>query len=185
MELREYVVICATKPADAGLTKLAKGGGWKKLEKWPPRKGTNRVILWPPYKKPEYERAQVSAFAAAFDDIFADGGWAVYFDEVAYMVDDLKLGGWIRRFWRQGRSLGITVIAATQRPVDVPLDMYSAASWLFLWRTNDRRDLDRIAGLGAAATDDVRREVQSLGPHEVLVVGTRDGSMLRTRVELS
>ncbi len=184
MELRTYVVLVATKPKDSGLAALTKRG-WKRTPSWPVRKGTKKVLLWPPYKKPEYERKQIEVFVPAFDDIFEDGGWCIYFDEVAYMVDDLKLGQWVRRFWRQGRSNDITVLAATQRPVDVPLDMYSAASWLFLWRTNDRRDLDRLAGLGAANAEQVRHYVQRLAAHEVLVVGTRDGTMLRTKVELA
>lgn len=181
---REYVVAIATKPKDPTLEKLGKTKEWHRIAEWPPPKKAKRVLLWPPFKKPEYEKAQAKVIGEAFEQIFEDGNWTLLFDEVFYIVNDLKLENWCKRFWTQGRSIGITVIAGTQRPAFVPLDMYSAATWIVAWRTNERRDLERLAGLGSANTEAVRRYVQQLRPHEVLVINTRDGAMLRTRVDL-
>lgn len=183
LKLRAWVVALATKPRDATLDGL-KREGWHKIEAWPPPRQARRVLLWPPFKKPEYERRQAAVMAEALEEIFEKGGWTVFADEVAYLVDELGLDTWLKRYWSQGRSLKLTLVAATQRPAFVPLAMYSQASWLFLWRSNDRRDLDRLAGLGTADAALVRREVQSLPQHEVLVVGTRGGTLVRTRVDL-
>lgn len=183
LHLRSYVVIVATKPKDPTLEALQRNG-WTRIEKWPPPKGARKVLLWPKFKAPEYEAGQVKPITDAMAAIFEDGGWCVYFDEIMYIVDDLKLKHWPLRMWRQGSTLGITVVAGTQRPVDVPLDMYSAPTYLVFFRTNDRRDLDRLVNIGGADRDAVRDAVPRLERHEVLVVNTRTGDMLRTRVDL-
>lgn len=181
---RSYVVVMATKPKDATLDVL-KRRGYKKTEEWPPSGVSQKVILWPPYKRPEYEKKQQQVFAHAMDDIFGSGGWCVFVDEAAYFVDDLKLEKWLKRFWRQGRSLGISLVAATQRPAWIPLDIYSAASHLFLWGTNDPNDLQRLGGIaGGVDVKKVRETVSALKPHEVLYVDTRTRFMCRTRLAL-
>jgi len=183
LDRRDWVVVLGTKPKDASLDKMRKAG-WHKVERWPAPAKAHRVLLWPPFKKPEYEAKQAEVAREAFEDIFEKGGWCIYLDEVAYVADDLGQEVWLRRFWRQGRSLGITVVAATQRPAWVPVDMYTMASYLFVWRTNEKRDLDRLAGLGAADSATVRQVVQSLPRYHVLFVDTREGHLITTKVEM-
>jgi hypothetical protein len=57
---------------------------------------------------------------------------------------------------------------------------YDQATHLFFWRDNDRRNLDRIAGLGGVDPQLVKDTVGRLALHEVAYVNTRDGQVLRT-----
>lgn len=183
LPMRSYVVVFATKPTDDTMQTLVEMG-WHKTETWPPVDPSHRkIILWPPYKKPKYEAGQKPVFAKAFDDIYDVGKWCVYIDEAAYFVDDLKLDRQMKRFWRQGRSEGISLVASTQRPAWVPLDIYSQATHLFFWRTTDERDVDRIAGVGAANSALIKRVIPNLPLHHSLYVNTRTGAMAITRVE--
>lgn len=193
-----HAVIMATKAEDSTLRPLARKEypwRWTIVKSWPPpnsaRLGTAdarrwgmRVILWPPFKAPEYERAQMAVFREAMASMFAAGSWCVFVDEVTYFTNTLKLGDWLTRYWQQGRSLGISLVAATQRPFRVPLDMYSAPTHIFLWRDNDRNNLDRLAEMGGAIDPwIVRAVVSSLEQFEVLYVNTRTGIYVRTRAE--
>ena len=80
----------------------------------------------------------------------------------------------------QGRALDLSLVAGTQRPAWVPLEMYSQATHVFFWRTSDRRDLDRIGGLGAHDPQTIRAVVRNLRKHEALYVNTRTGALVRT-----
>jgi DNA helicase HerA-like ATPase len=64
------------------------------------------------------------------------GNTGLYVDE-AYLMPDKE---WLRNIMAQGRSLRIPVIAASQRPVDVPRSIFSEASHISVFRLNDRRD---------------------------------------------
>lgn len=68
--------------------------------------------------------------------IWRQGNTGLYIDE-AYLLPD-KI--WIRNILAQGRSLRIPVIAASQRPVDVPRSIFSESSHIVAFRLNDRRD---------------------------------------------
>jgi hypothetical protein len=103
-------------------------------------------------------------------------------DELRYLTETLKLSRHMELLWQQGRSVGISVVAGTQRPARVPLAAYDQATHLFLFRDSDRRNLDRLADLsGDVDKVLVRETVQTLAPHEVLYVDTRRGTMAITR----
>jgi DNA helicase HerA-like ATPase len=104
----------------------------------------------------------------------------VFGDEVSYLCRRLRLEDALLDIWEQGRSNRVSLVAATQRPAWVPLALYSAASHLFLWRTNDARDLARIGGLNGVDPVPVRAAVANLPRFHALYVNVRDGSMLTT-----
>jgi len=60
----------------------------------------------------------------------------LYVDE-AYLLPDKDA---LQNLLAQGRSKRIPVIAASQRPVNVPRSIFSEASHIALFRLNDRRD---------------------------------------------
>jgi hypothetical protein len=126
---------------------------------------------------------QARELGAALDGIFTTGQWCVFVDELFYLTNMLKLEKTMRLLWQQGRSLGISVLGLTQRPAWVPLEMYSQATHVFFFRHNDRRDLDRIGGLGEADPAIIRALVRRLGKHEFLYLNTRTGELVRSQVE--
>lgn len=185
LERRKRSVILATKPRDATLSEfLRKHREYKRLAKWEYDPDKRRVMLWPPIAKPEDMAVQARAMAHAMGWIYRHGGWCVLADELRYLVKNLKLQRYLDLFWLQGRSLGISLVATTQRPAWVPVEMYDQATHLFFWKDNDERNLARIGGLGALNSKLVRQHVQMLNKHDVLYVNTRNDTLLTTRMEL-
>ena len=72
--------------------------------------------------------------------LWENGNAGLYIDE-SYLMPDKA---WLRNVLAQGRSLGITVIAASQRPVDVPRSVFTEASYISIFRLNDEKDLQRV-----------------------------------------
>lgn len=185
LQLRSYVAVFATKPRDRTLRKLERSG-WYRTPEWPPPALRSRVLLWPPWRGPRDTPAQRATFVNASESIFAAGGWCVFADELSYLSRELRMGSQLQSFWQQGRSLGISLVGATQRPAWVPRDLYSAATHVFIWRTNDEADLRTIGGIGWLSAATVRRTVASLDHerNECLYLNARTGVMLRTRAEV-
>jgi DNA helicase HerA-like ATPase len=68
--------------------------------------------------------------------VWERGHTGLYIDE-AYLLPNKEA---IKNILAQGRSLRIPVIAASQRPVDVPRSIFTEASHIAVFRLNDRRD---------------------------------------------
>ena len=186
LDQRDYVTVLGTKPKDDTLAKLIRRDGYHRIGKWSDRRPLSdldherRQVLWPKYERMEDVGAHPAIFREAIAEMFNQGSWCIVADETFWLVETLGLGPELRAVWSQGRSLGISLVAGTQRPAFVPLEMYSQATHVFFWRTSDRRDLDRIGGLGAHDPVTIRDTVRNLRHHEALYVNTRTGELART-----
>lgn len=185
LSMRSYVVALGTKPRDRTLDGLRREG-YRVSRHWPPPwppEFAPRVLLWPKIDSVNDLPAQRETIRQAIEAIYRAGGWCVFADEGEYVAnpDYLGLGPQMRMLWQQGRALDVSVVLACQRPRHVPLAAYSQATHLFLWRSSDRRDLDRLAELNGADTGTLKRLLPRLPKHEALYVNTRDGELFRTR----
>ena len=180
---RTYQTICATKPRDAVLQALVRSGEYQRIKSWPPpgpptvRTATGYVptkwshlVLWPEWKGSADTAKMGETFWEALAGIFAEGKWCVYVDELAYMVRRLGLATDLQDFWQQGRSLGLSLVGATQRPAWVPLDLYSQADHLVLYTCTDETDLRRVQGLAGIDPATIRRLLRSLRKYEFVYV---------------
>lgn len=179
------VCVLATKPSgqDPVLMGLRRAG-YKLCTEWPPPALAHKVVLWPRFERPEDRYHQAEVMGAALDDMFTSGRWCVFADDVSWLVKELNLEQRFRTYWQMGRSLKLSLLVSSQRPAWIPLEAYSQATHVFFWRTNDRRDLDRIGGLGGQDERTIRHLVRHLGHHEVLYVNTRTGALLCTALNL-
>lgn len=207
LDRRDFVVALGTKPKDPTLDQLVKRQGWQLTRAWPEggvagwfghggirvRKvrmsdGSSRerahVVLWPKYERVTDRQRQREVFDHALAEMFADTGWCVFADEVFYLAQTLGLADHLDNLWTQGRSIGLTLVAGTQRPAFVPRNMYSQATHLFLWGDNDEDNVRRVGGLGGLSNALVRAIVAGLPQHHVLYVNTRTRALARTRVVL-
>lgn len=182
---RRYTVAFGTKPRDDTLQQLV-SAGWHRIEQWPPYPDDRRVVLWPKFRTLGDVAKQRAAFAEALGAIFTAGSWCVFADETRYLVDPLRLTNSLRLLWLQGRSLGISLVCATQRPAWVPREAYDQATHLFFWRDNDRENLRRLRDIGGIGpgSDSLAATVANLAGHDVLYLNTRTGQQLVTRAEL-
>lgn len=183
---RKFVVVVATKPRDSSLSAL-KRDGFEVVRSFPDHVATDvtpKLILWPNMKRVGDARKQQKTIGRALNEIFVQGGWTVYVDELRYVSSTLRMKPLLELLWQQGRSLGVSLVGGTQRPAHVPLMLYDQATHLFFWRDNDDANLKRIGGIGFLDANLVRNTVAQLPLHETLYINTRTGSMTRTKVDL-
>lgn len=158
-------------------------GGYDKMSKWRalPAKQFPRRVLWPDARRIDATEKQKEVFKDAFGKIYREGNWTVAIDELWYIINTLNLGHEVKQYLLQARSLGISLVAATQRPAWVPLEVYDQSTWLFFWRDNDETNLKRLSGINARSSRLIMELVSNLDKFQVLCINTRDGSMVRTR----
>jgi hypothetical protein len=183
LERRGYVVAIGTKPADSTLDYLRKRQGYKLVRELPVVvNGPTRAIVWPKMRTLDRDRKKEIAEVVrqTLDRAFSSKGWTIFADELAYLSNTLNLSRELSDIWQQGRSNFVSLIGCSQRPRHIPLDAYSAASHLFLWRNNDEYDLKRLSGLNGVNAGVIRRIVPELPRHHVLYVSTRTAQMVVT-----
>lgn len=155
---RSFVVVLGTKTRDEELYPGFEALGFVKKEKWNPveYKDTKEryVIFAPPLdieddvtegELADAEEEQASKFRTALIQINKIGCWCVFGDEIATIAIDMGLKRTLNLLYREGRSKYITLVSATQRPREVPLNIFQQAKWFFIWNIADRDDRYRAA----------------------------------------
>lgn len=179
--IRGYVTVFGTKPRDSTLNRLRKSG-YRKLDNFNPRPNERRILLWPKFTEASDQVNQREVFQEAFEDAFVQGGWCLYADEAKYFINTLKLGAFLKLYWEQGRSLGLSLVTGTQRPAHMPLEFYDQATHFFMWKDNDRYNVSRLAGLaGSQKVDSIKRAIPTLGKHEFIYINTRTDDVFRSQ----
>lgn len=182
LPIRDYVSIFASKPRDDLLKSWGKRNRYTTIKEWPPSHIDKRVILWPPYKGPKDKLKQAFVFQRAIHEQFHAGGWTMFVDEAFYW-QMLGLSEELEAVWIQGRSIKLSLVAATQRPKGVPLLMYDQPSHLFFFRFSDENDLKRIGGIGWLDRKEIQQSVSRLERYEFLYIYVPNGEMMISRVE--
>jgi hypothetical protein len=183
---RDYVVAFGTKRLDDTFSGLLKRG-YTRINSWPPPPGIRKVLLWPHLDgiaARDVKPFQREVFGDALNEIYQEGAWAVFLDELRYITDILNLDEEYELLMQQGRSLHISVLGGTQRPRFIPLVAYDQATHLFFWRENDNENIKRIAGIGWSNREEVEAIVSSLPPKTFLYLDTRTGKMAISKVKL-
>jgi hypothetical protein len=174
--VRDFVVVFATKARDDSLYKPLLRQGFVMVDKWDPwdweRTGERRVIFRP-LREGDRPTPQVLAdvrdkFGQALLDLFVSGHWLVYFDEIRFLTENLKLQTEIDLLYLQGASNKLTIAAGTQRPVSVPINMFEQAVWQFMWRISDKADRDRAAEYAGDLAPIVRVVTKTLPRYEFM-----------------
>lgn len=187
LPLRDFMVVLATKVRDESLYDPLLEAGYVMVDRFHADDTEHpKVIFRPRLGAPTAQARdeQREAFREALVDIFGTGGWSIYADEVRYLTQNLGLGTEMELLWLQGRSLDVSVVVSTQRPVSIPLLAFDQATHLFLFRNTDRQNVQRMAEFTGGDVDLARYVIPRLPRHEVLYVDTRTGRMVRTRVQI-
>lgn len=184
LPLFKYVAVMATKAQDSSLYGPLRRLGYKTSDHpGLDYRKTPKVIFKPALASPTKEAIanQREAFRSVLAVIFNEGNWVVYADEIRYLADNLGLSTELETLWLQGRSLKVTMIAATQNPVGIPREAFDQANHLFIWRQTEKQRVDRISEMVGSESDLIRALVPSLPPHEALYIRASDDAMVRTR----
>lgn len=179
-----HVVILATKPADKTMKRM----GWPIVKKWPVlNSDQHKFVYWPQAgdmkEGVEKQREKVLDF---LNDLWTpDSNIIVAFDEISYVEEDLGLARQIRRYWREARALGITVVATTQRPFRVNRTMWSEASWTAAFKPKDEEDSKRVAEVLGSRTDYSEILMDELRPREFVLAQRDSKTAYITRIPTS
>jgi hypothetical protein len=174
MRKRSHSLMLGTKPSgkDPTLDRFT-SDGFKIVEKWPPSKpGIDKAVLWPHYEKPADKPAQINTFVHALEEVFVAGSWCVGFDEL-YAFKDKRMKALIDEYLSQGRSIDLSVIAATQRPANVTQLIYSQPTHIFSYQQSEFRDVKRMAEVSGRNSDLVRSILPQLPDFRFLYVNLR------------
>lgn len=168
-----HAVIICTKQADKTILRM-KRKGWTMRNSWPPSYGQNQVIFWHGSGKPsEGVVKQRDAIFRMLDDLWKpEANIILMFDEIAYLEHELKLGRLITKYWRESRSLGITMLAMTQRPRFVSRYMMSEPSWSVAFRPYDEDEAQRVAEI-VGSRKEYKPVLLDLEPREFLIIRRR------------
>lgn len=187
MDRRGYVCVIGTKPKDDTLSKFAKQNDYKIISEFPQFFDPvthSKLVLWPKMKEMRHQSSQRMAIGHALQTMFKQGNWAINADELSYISKELNLEPHLKLIWQQGRSIGLSLIAGTQRPAYVPLLIYDQSTHLFFWRDNDEVNLKRIGGIGSLNSRLIRHTVAALPRHVFLYLNSRTGEMLMSKVNI-
>lgn len=185
---RRYVIWFVVKPSDPALRAYLKKAGYVIVKRWadlPPIELAERVAFWPPIDDVEQIKSQRAEFIRAIRAIYKQRGWCVVIDELEYVSspDFLGLAPMVRLLYQHGRSLGVTIVGATQRPAHVPLAAYSQPRHLFFWQASDVADLKRLREIGSRVDPrELQAEIQALDydAYEFLYLDARTGRMVKS-----
>lgn len=146
-----------------------------------------RLMFWPKFgnKVSNDERIKLQAEYIRFVLDWAEKSenWAIVCDELMWVSRNLRLERELEAVWFQGRTQGISLIGAAQRPTHVPRLAYSQATYFFIWQTADRQDLERLRDISAGFPRGmIDKGVVSLdwAKHECLFVDTKKREICKT-----
>lgn len=170
-----HVVVVATKKADRTLS----GWGWKVTDTWPPGYGENQVIYWARAKglSAEHRVPQRVKVKRLMDALWVpNSNIVVYWDELSYVEQALRLKTELETYYREGRANGITNVASMQRPSGVTRLAHSEAGWTVAFPPKDADDRKRVAEvLGDRARFQIVLDDLDRTKHEFLIRHDRTG----------
>ena len=182
-----WQVVVATKRRDEILDTF-KPDGFVKFPAWMVHDAElhPKVMLAPPLPSAKKKEEQATAIRDALTSIYRQGGWLVLLDELKHIADYLRLEPEVELLLHQGRSAGITVVSAVQRPRHVPLMAYDQADHIFMWESRDSNIRKRLAEIGGKVNPDLIEQGLRQLPsrHSFLYINPSNGEVMQSEVEL-
>lgn len=182
-----WQVVTATKRRDEILDTFGPEG-FVKMPSWQVHDAEvfSKVMVAPPLPSASQKHKQADALRETLTSIYQQGGWLVLLDELKHIAGYLKLEPEVELLLHQGRSAGITVVSAVQRPRHVPLMAYDQADHIFMWESRDSNIRKRLAEIGGKVDPDlIEYGLKGLPDrHSFLYIHPSSGGVIQTKVEL-
>jgi hypothetical protein len=191
----QLTVIFDTKPRNKELGKQLAGLGFRTVHEFPPALPKIRLaherrwIVRPPHVgNPGMDGAVLYATAEhtigwLYNHGHKYGGCRLVVDEVQDFTRGKALGyrsgnaaSFLDMCWTHGRSQELGLWAGTQRPRDVPLNMFSQATDIFLGQNPDAQDVKRYGEFGGVSPILIRDTIASMKRYEFMMVRRTDFS---------
>ena len=184
LTLRRHALALDVKGGDTTLGKLERYGfvrtGWPLDKREYRRMGEGapgRFIVGKRARTAEEMRPLRDMIGRCIHDVFAEGHWSVYVDELQMAASPKmwNLGSGIELNLIAARDRGVSIITSCQAPRWVPRAASDQANWVFLFPTRDRDVVARLSEIAGRPRQEIQGAIRGLGPqsdHMVLVVGT-------------
>jgi len=167
-ELRTYLVVIASKKTDETLDNYQ---GFRKIDKWPSEYYTDKMVLfWRKPKNIEDLEGMREAIYKVLSDVFIIGGWTIYFDDIAFISGTLKMDRQLRMMYTQVRSNNTSLVASVQRPFRVPVEVVSQSSFILLFKTNDDKDIERVAQETGQSVSKLKYQAKQIEQYQFLFI---------------
>ena len=144
------------------------------------------LVFWPraPEKMSATERDayQAREVRKALDWADRTGNWCVVIDELMWFSKNLRLERELESLYFQARTQGVSVIGCAQRPRQVPLLALNQSTYLLIWQTSDKQDVERLRELSAGFPRElIESSVKQLSrsEHEALFVDAKRQELAR------
>lgn len=171
MALRGWVVVIAIKRADDTLATFPQAG-YKRIDKWPPRYGDQRVLFWARPKNLTDISEQRTRIRAVLDDVYENGGWAVLLDDTAGIANALGFKKEIARLLNEARSSHASMVSVMTQPSSVtqaiPSELWRQVRYHLVFYYRVGRDLDSIADITGYSRSTVKSWMDQLRPFDFL-----------------
>lgn len=196
LPIRSYTVIVANKQLDDSLyppmNPVLKQQGYRVIDATrgqkfdPANLEAPKVIFYCPLTgtDSQAEVRQREQIRELLNQVYRTPGWTCVLDEVAFLSKDLGLDRELNRNWREGRSKGTTLVAGTQRPVNVPRNMWEMATHFILFKIGGKEDRDTATSYLGDLQGVAAEVIRQLPRHEFLYVDKVEGIAMCSRVEL-
>jgi hypothetical protein len=183
---RDYVVILGVKNRDPELYGPFESEGYQQVSHFDPEPedGDTHLLLVPRTSQhgAEARAYKREVFRDALNEVYDAGNWCVYADDIQYEASKLHLDAEFEELWMLGRSEGVSVMASSQEPVNIPVMAYGMATHLFLFGNPDKGRAERMGELTGLNREVTQHTVLSLPDHEFLYVNKNSRQMLRSMV---
>lgn len=171
------IILIVTKQADEVFLKL----GWPVVREFNDLKKHRQCIYWPLTKELGEKRNAFleSRIYQLLASLWKKDAWVVIaFDEIAFAEGlSSRVKHMIGMYWREARSMKITIVAMKQRPQGVQRDMHSESQWTIAFKPKDASDGERFAELfGPKKIWQPVFEQMDADNHEFLIKHARTGA---------
>lgn len=173
LAIRDYVVALAVKRADDTLDTFPQAG-YRRMtnKKWPPRYGDNKVLYWARPKNLSDAANQRKLISAILDDVYEQGGWTAFYDDVAYIARALGFAKIIAIMFNQARSSRSSQVAAMTQPSSItqaiPSEVWRQARFHLIFYYRVGRDLESIADIVGYKVTVLKKWMTMLRPFDFL-----------------
>jgi len=179
-------LVLVMKPQDRTPELWGRKLGYKRIDQWPPpmmraerkynvRKAPPGYLVWPKLGNLRTDNDRLrKLFYTVLAESYAQAARGkraqeriIFADEVIGLQrisnGDYPIKGALDDLYERGAGMGVGLWAALQKPFNAPTNAYENSIHIFIWRTNDRRNLKRyeeIGGIDADALDGIVRTLR-------------------------
>jgi hypothetical protein len=156
-----HIASLMPKPADSTTLTWMNKLGFKKTEKWPPRKHNEDHVFWPVHIRNDEAANKIhlaSQFKNALNDLYWQGDSVTFVDDAYLLGVIYGLNPELDRHWIAGRANNASLITSLQKPSGttggaISSFAYNAPSHMLFGKDSDERNLKRISEIAISELD--------------------------------